>query len=1528
MEEIKEKLREFWENLKEFYYKLEDKWYDFLDALEERGIHVYKVIDFFESRNIRTFPLAIGIVLLVLIGIGITLSGVFAVGKLGVYVYDVERNPIDAEIKLSYDSTVEFFSTENGYAKLEVPIGKEITITVVKEGYKEQTLTFKVETAEMQKDVILEKIKTTMEKTILLKNAADNSIIEEPVTVYFSCTEAEYTKEIVATDGTVTLDDIPLSCGMLQVTVEKYKPKQDVIDLKAEGSAELLLEEIPAEYGKVVVSVRNENDEPLAGITVRLFTASGAFYAMQPTAENGVATFENVVVGSYYVAATDETGNYESYINAEETKNVTKDEITKFDIIMKLGVVGKVRLKVLDEDSLLPVANAKVKLIKRVGDKQLESNAYYTDNEGKVEIPVADAAEYTARVDHPEYLILEKPNVHKTDEGIFIEVYLQKATAANSRTLKVRTVDENEKPIANARVQLQKNGVPFGEEKATGADGWVFFERLEEGTYQVYAYKVGYGETLSKEVMVVPRQENKITVTLPIGYGTITFKVLDEEKNPIEGARITIYNVADDSVVEQNQLTNSEGEKSINVRADLTVYAYIEADGFSSYITSKIKMAKDATIEKEVVLIKNVPKLSIEPIGSGIFANNEEVKDNLAANRKYKLRFLLKVPKGSNFNEVGVHFRAGKDESGKENLMENDFLYFSEVYSYANKERRGKSYTPPLGYAKDLKHLTNGSCKWFELRWFKPKAQVYEIEAELNVKDAMVGEIAKISFRAWGKTGAYARVPADKELKNLEATSNKQALYANTKAIYFTIGPSNLCNNDICSILSIEDLVEGIETSIIDEYHARVANPYKLSFTVSNIGSNLEGVKLKIRDSSKSLIFSNYSATVAGAQQSAAVNKPEIELNVGTFAQYDSVSGDAYLVPQKSGTAMLTLELYANKQKVWEKKISINVEPAKEIKLEMIPKTIVPFIKNQLLFKATDAQTKEAIENAIINIEINGINIVSLNTDYSGVVEYELNPPKNGDKMKIIVEKAGYKKLVKEIKISEQILLSTPERIDELLVITGVNTKELAVTLNNPTELELKIADIKVEGLAEYVRVDFKESYVNNTLEKGKDFNIVFQISLKEKALKIEKPITVNGSIDLYLENENFSKWVFKIPLSIRIVFGEELVNKNCLLFKPKEWKIYAFNTPKTLELNIKNTCKVKNKAVLLRSLSAKVEWGAENAIGEFKVEVNGNTIELEKDYKELMDILPENADITLKVTFIPERVRSAKASPKILFKAVNKTTHGDEILEQSIISKIEINNLAECVKLSGLEYLVVETCPTNIGWGNYRYYNVSRGMPRKEWLVRTKGYYADRQVELYGYRNPSRYYAEPYYDSYNMQMPMQSSWACGQAMFRIENSCTSDVEISLEAHPFLNVEKSEVSLRVGESATIRVGESYRIGRYPITVKAKIKGSAEPSAEIGTAYVLIKSPTEVNHECIKLTSPGDGIFRFNNWPIVEPVKGVLKNYCYDLGVRLTENSVTAQSFGGGTVMVTNVRVTALYERPKHEGKTVQVLEFE
>ncbi len=285
------------------------------------------------------------------------------------------------------------------------------------------------------------------------------------------------------------------------------------------------------------------------------------------------------------------------------------------------------------------------------------------------------------------------------------------------------------------------------------------------------------------------RTENRIVIVLDIGNGIVRINVLDDTGAGLAGARVQAIEVGKKTVL-KDQLTDLDGTTEFVIRADLEVYFVATAEGYLPYYTNRIPVDAGVAKEKTIRMVKTIDALKVDFLG--LFVGDSQAVGTLAPGQLYTAKMLLLVP--NRVNESGIHFRIGKTENNITHIIEEDSLFIKEVRAGTNNILKGISYTPPLGYATDVRRLTSGDAKWADIVWKDANTGVYEAEADIMVRDnAVLGEQLMLWYRGWGKTDGYDRYPIDNELKRLESTQNKQALYANANLVQYSIGPVNLC---------------------------------------------------------------------------------------------------------------------------------------------------------------------------------------------------------------------------------------------------------------------------------------------------------------------------------------------------------------------------------------------------------------------------------------------------------------------------------------------------------------------------------------------------------------------------------------------------------------------------------------------------------------------------------------------------------------------------------------------------------------
>ncbi len=1480
--------------LKELYFKLEDKYYAFIDWLDSKGISLYPIIDAIESKNIPSFPFMVLIAVIIIALLGWLLLGIIApTATITFLVTDAEDDsPIaEAVVIASFaEQSVSAVTKDDGKAVLVIPVGSEVSVSITKEGYEEGSLTFIVEEA-MEKAVALAKEIEMLSKTIQLMNSATHELLQKPVTISFSCSnpESDFSETKTSSTGIIELG-VPSNCGnLLASPVAGFTLEDGVIALD-DAVPQLFLQEEETETGTVAVYVKDKAGKSVAGVTVRLVRSDGVEQQIGYSSTAGSALFEDVPTGSYYVIVHDRQGRYADYDSSlqGEVKSLAKDGTVEFQVVLSETVAGTIKVLVKDSQTNQPVENAEVKLKKSgtVRDSQ------YTDSDGRVEFNVQDNVAFDLEINHPNYLIATLSNV--TPKETFNEIFLEPATSSNSQTLVVEVKDSRGSPIDGVKLVLKKSdGTIVGDSKVTGFDGKAEFPNLALETFYVYAIKKGFEGKNSNPITIQARQENKIVMVLNIGFGDIEVKVLDDKGGTVQGALVELHNIVSEEK-EGEGITGLEGTALFNVRADKKVFFRIDADEFIPYNTSALSPDPGAKLTKEVELVKDATKLEVELLG--LFLDGEKTFGRtVAAGQTYTAKLLLLIPKGSRFNAAGIHLRTGNSEEDRINSMEEDDLHIKDVVASTLGIKKGTSYYPPKGYAEDSKHLTVGDSKWVSVEWKNVTQGVYELEAEIQVKENVaLGELLKIFYRAWGKTGAYIRFPADAELGSQEATANKQALYANAKLETFTAGPTNLCDAFFCKSFTVEDLGNKTQMRVVNEYPATIGNTYKLRFSINSIGEKpLPNSEIEFGSESDGLLFTNYQIVdVLGSSSSGVAEGYTLGKGIGNIQKGSVVSGFIEFFTEKEGSNKLTILIKSNKTPVFEEAIDVKVEAAEQLQLDVLPKEIVPTIDNLLLVRVSNGEG-DAVSNAIVTIWLDDTVVFSSQTNADGEVSYEMEAPAPGQALKIAAEKNGYKDIETEITIDDSILLVTPPEISEKLV-PALFEKEVGLLLSNLTAVELEIADIEISSdFKDMVEFSFDEDYVGRALPVNSDENMFITIRLTEAGFFIEEPTTLQGAISFYTKVSGIERtFVTNVALEIRIGLGGEVDDPNCLSITPREWEIItSSDSAKVIELELKNSCAVDGIEIPLRNLQVKLHPKEDNLLGEFVVSSddipNADAVEIEEDFELVAEQLPAGFEGSIEIEFIPKRdVESAEAEYEIEFMAVNVTENGEEEIETRLKTAVFLSDLVECVEVTAPEPITIYTSPWNLGYGQYGGFGYS---PYGSGGYGSYGYYGGSTGYLQGggYLGGGTYpysnFDAPYYSRYfNTSDEVLWQYGLGQDSFRVENTCTIPVEIDLEVDSLLRTSESKFSLEPQEASDIRVEASYRMGKYNIDVRARVEGSNDKFVKVETLDVLVRRPDEIDEDCIKLSPTKISLNNF----LGKPVPAKIYNYCYDAGVLL------------------------------------------
>jgi len=1482
--------------LGDIYKGLEDKYYGAVDWLDEKGISLYPLIDRIEDHT-PSFPIAIVLVLILAAGLFFGLSMLLGPqATLTMTVSDsvtgigIEGAKVSVSMALGQELTG--LTDKDGRLVLAVPIG-EATVVVEKTGYEDGTLTLKIEES-LEREIELDEGIRMLSRTIQLMETGTSQLLGEEVSVEFRCSNDEasdFSETKTAVAGTIDIE-VPSNCGSLIASPGSgFTTPNGVIDIQ-ETSPQLFLQAVETNVGTVQVSVETVGGQALAGITVMVYSEDMVLAGTQYTSPAGSASFANVATGSYYVMVHDSQGRYadfdSSMLGQQGIKELVKDASISFDVKLLEATVGKVKVILKDIETKQPVGNATVYLKKN----GLVVDSEDSSVEGIVEFSVGENLEYSLEVDSPAHLIAVESNVRASES--FNEIFLEPATSDNTQVLTVAVIDNRQKPIENVRLVLKKSdGTIFANNVVTGGDGTGEFSNLPIGAYYVYAVKKGFEGKDSDSITIRARQENRLTVTLPIGFGNLEVVVLDDELQPVQGAVVEAINVFGKER-EHEEITGIDGKTAFNFRADKKVFFAVDSEGFLPYYSIAVMPDADSTVSTTIVLAKDPGKIEVRLLG--LYQDEEIAPRELAPGQKYTAKLLLLLPRDSSFDEAGIHLRLGSSDDGKTNIMEEDSLFIKSVAASTASVLRGTSFTPPKGYATDSGHLTTGDSKWANVVWRNVPQGAYAVEAEVQVKEsALLNQLLYVSYRGWAKKGSYKRFPNDAALGSAEATNAKQSLYANAEEETYTAGPSNLCGTSFCKTFSIEDTARNLRVNVVKEYSAIIGNLYKLNFHISSISEQaFTNGEIEFGSKGDGLRFENYAVTdSSGLRSEGLVEAYTLSKNIGNLRKGSSTFGFIEFKAEKEGSNIFTIVIKSNNQAVLNETIDIKVDAAEQLQLDVIPKEIIPMIDNEVLVRVSD-ESNEAVSNAIVTVKIDDVLVLSKESNGSGELEFKLESPPTGSILLIKAEKTGYKAAELEETIDNEILRVTPDEISERLDI-ALNEVEKQIWFSNQTVTDLVLSKLRFSSdFRELVEFEWDDDYIGKKLDADSDMNAFLLIRLTEKGVLVKKPVKLEGSLSIYvLSPELQQTFVENLPIEVRIGLGGEVDSLKCFEIKPVKWEVIAgAGQSEIQEFEFKNNCSVENSPIALGDLSAKVELGRENALGSFKAsseDLPGSSqITLDDNYSIFADILPAGFEGKITLEFAPnDSVDAGSGKPKIVFRAEHAAAKGEEHVSLSLPVELHVSNLSKCVEVIADEPLEVETTPFNQGFGNYGnsynpyyqggyggYNTGGGGYPNT--MGGTGGYIGGGM-----YPNPN--FTSPYYTNYYDRAEDENwRYGLGQNSFIVKNNCASEIEVDIDVPSRLRVKEEKFEIAPNSDKVVVVESGYRMGKYELGVFAGNKGSQDKKQKIDTIDVIVKRAGEMDEECIQLST---NKIKLNSF-IGKPVTTSIFNYCYDVGVRL------------------------------------------
>lgn len=1278
------------DGVKELYYRIEDKYYAFLDSIEEH-IPVYEIVDPID----KVFPsLVVFSLLFILL---VALGGAAALGLLAEQKNDyVSVTVVGSDGKALEGASVVFSqgpetlgtskTGKDGTAKQSgFKEGDKVLLRISKDTYETVEKNLVLSQVPYESTVQLQSEESaTSDRTIRVVDSLGQPITS-PVTITFKCSQA-FAKtpdpiELGASDRGEATVKAPSNCGRLTASLSDGTKFREMPNYVVAGEQTTIrLQEAEQPKGTLTVSVVDSQNRGIDGIEVQIFKSDNGNIGPLDEAitSGGQAQFKQDP-GNYVVKTYDRSG---SFGEAERSVTITATESSSTSIILREEIKGKIKVKVVDKKSNAIVPNANVRLVFASDGREL--TAQKTNSNGEAEFNISRDVEYRAIASAPGYQVKNVSGLKiSTDTA---QISLDKCTSTTCGTLRVKVVDQDDIPITNAVVALYNAATgklaDYGNAK-TDINGLARFTKISAGKYSAFSFKGGFsGKSDSADFDGNGGSAIALTVKMDVGKSTVRVQVRGKEGVAVPFAKVSVFDSATNRTLAGPEFTDSNGIFETEMKANTRVYAVVEKSDeevYTPYTTAKRSLATDSVETFDAVLEKPILDKKIEVSFEGLYSGAKKA-DKVEAGGKYTAKFKVRIPEEKDYDTVGMHVRTGDDV-----LMEKDELFLGEINAAKTSQIRASRFEPETsGIDVTDYDVTVDDAKWANLEWGSPRAGIYEVQAQVNVKDsASLGDKLALRYRVFGKNNdGTERDPADDTLT--------KEIYSNTKQEILEVGTVTLCDEGFCFTAAITDKDKDLLSSVTDTYNARIFNKYKMQFVVKNNSQSKihNRATLRVTNLDKSVKFFDYEFLDAETKsRKGVVNGFEFpRLDVGDLLPDRSVRLDTDFIPQKAINGIINISLVSDQAVVFEKNITAVTSAASELDVALDKAFFSSGIATDVQVTVKDPATGVEIEDAIVRVRDKQDNVLDFDkTRKDGIATVTIPGQKPGEKLKIEIEKPNYNVKTIELTVSEQLLELTPSQIGISLNTKNKVESSDKISVKNAAPYDLTVKQVSLTGTFKKLidtaktRNWLENSYKGMAIKSGAKNEIIVKTFLSQDALALKKRETLDAELTIIAQSLG-QEWIFKVPAKISVGLGDEVDDPTCLSVSRNEWTTSTSGPPKRIEFSIQNNCTVEGKPVSLQDLEAKIVWKT-NQIGEFRLNIGADETILRSGYSKILlgTIQPEQTLASI-LSFTPYGGVNGTAEAEIVIDASNPLDDGDQVLENKIKAKITAVNLGECI--------------------------------------------------------------------------------------------------------------------------------------------------------------------------------------------------------------------------------------------------------
>jgi hypothetical protein len=1278
--------------LKEFYQSMEDKWYQAIDKIDSK-IPIYGIIDKIDS-IVPSFALFLILIVFLILFLGVSFYFSYQPYNATFTITDFSGSVVnDSVINYSIlDSSGNVLLTTNKRTNDEGELfidnlanGQVIQfdINLNKGTYNESFEVINkenVETIKLKQKINLKPVT----KTILFIGA-NNTAVTGTLNVELFCENPSVSPNptnAIVTNGELKVIE-PVNCIKLNAKVksDSYEEKQYYVNTI---TYQLVLQKKEPPKVELTINIKENNMPANGSFNIRL-SGENTYSRLSSSASEKFS----IIPGEYYLSISDPNHDFGSItktiiVNANKTEDVSVSREIKATIYAT--IVDKLTGARI-EDAIVSVKDKDKKLI---NNSQTDSNGiaiFALTTTGNLYI----SAKKVGGINEGYFVKEIALNDVTTDANITLQ--LEKITTSNAGRVSVIVTDQDDEAVSNAKIMLKYTDDTIVELNhqtnyvLTDINGTAtFLAGKVEGKVYAYANKYPFsGQSTSKTIEL--SGETEFEVSMEVGQTLIKINAKDEKGNNIEG-EAQLFTLDNKEVSGIISIQNGVGQ--VTTKAGKNVYLVVKGENTKPYYFEPRFLWPSKTQNYDAILQSEINQPLIVPDGKlQIYNETGQIVRTMKAGNKYYA--LLEIETDKQYDNVMLHFRAGKEE-----LMENDFIEIDTVEIAGNYiETRGTSYAPNRGYDFDAQNLTDSLAKW----------------VTINLTNFTSGtHIAKINFRIKKDT------PSNKELQffwrasfdgDKKPTSNKdQDLYDEVYSsnVYFQ-GEEAVCDESFC-IMS-EWLYDNENELYVDApYVIRQSRNYTYHYQIINNSNTDYGENDKKIGLNLDLLSTNNQ----GAKiTSLKITSPKGELNANnttnisdyelkSFERSTAVDLTLNLVGNNTGNSAIRTGLKSDGRIIFSEEENFTV-PSEETLNVSLDKSFIPSLINTEIVVSVSAKG-EPINEASVNVYAKepGFDeylISESTTNKLGKATIQSGAHFPNTQIIIEVGKANYQRMRVAINVSEEVVAFNPNNININLNTTTKREEIIPVEVGNVTGKILEIYSVKMDADFEgTINEDALKSYLQSlrgeiiSAEGTSDIDLIrirLANGLNENTLL--EPINLAGTIIVTLKAKDTSI-IFDVllPFNLNIGSGAQTTSE-CLLIDNAVQTKTTERGQVTFRFDLTNACADEKTGVgvsindIKASVAGELNGSVELSLQSYTT-ANGGRSALDEIKRKVIQKLNPSEKVLGTLTFIPNEYAVGKTINLPI--SIEGTYLGQKIATKPSTTqfKADVINLKECVKI------------------------------------------------------------------------------------------------------------------------------------------------------------------------------------------------------------------------------------------------------